>query len=78
MAEVEIHRTPRRCGRLTHPAGINLGMTIRDLFEAEPTGSLTPKQARKRADRMQRQQTRIRDERTRSAAKIRDLQSNMP
>ncbi|SDO59956.1 hypothetical protein SAMN05216360_12932 [Methylobacterium phyllostachyos] len=56
-------------------------MTLREILEGgiiKPVKPLTPKQAEKRADRRQQVQQRIADERTRSAAKIRDLKTEMP
>ncbi|MCJ2069334.1 hypothetical protein MKK75_11065 [Methylobacterium sp. J-030] len=56
-------------------------MTLREILEAgiiKPIKPLTPAQAEKRRGRQQRLQQRVADERTRSAAKIRDLKAEMP
>jgi hypothetical protein len=56
-------------------------MRLSEILEGgtiKPIKPLTPEQTNKREDRRRRQQQRITDERARSAARVRDLQTDMP
>lgn len=55
-------------------------MTYRDIIEAVRAHRqpMTPEQLAKRNERQRRTQQRIADERTKSAAKVKDLQQDLP
>ncbi|WP_267359497.1 MULTISPECIES: hypothetical protein [unclassified Methylobacterium] len=76
-----VHFNLRR-GSLLHPGqSLNNLVTLQEIFEdgiVKPIKPLTPAQADKRRTRQQRLQQRVADERARSAAKVRELQSEMP
>lgn len=60
---------------------INKFMQYRDIIEAGASGirkPLSAEQLAKRNERMRKTQQRIADERAKSAAKVRDLKSDLP
>lgn len=60
---------------------INTIMRYREIIEASESGiikPLSPEQLARRNERMRKTQERIADERTKSAAKVRDLKTDLP
>ena len=56
-------------------------MRYREIIEASESGiikPLSPEQLTRRNERMRKTQQRIADERTKSAAKVRDLKTDLP